>query len=336
MTAGTDAVLDEAIAWSVRLQSGQATPEERHDWVRWRNADPDHEAAWQRVEAAQRIATGGEWPAAGAQLAAQALQLAGREPDAGRRRMLRAIGLGAAGAAAGAVLLLRLAPPRVDEDHATAVGERRRITLADGSELQLNTDSAVSVRYGWWERRIRLERGELFVRTGPDDAALLGRRPLRVETAPARFEALGTRFGVRLDAAGPRLLVREGLVRVEPRRRAGFMPAVVGAGESWQAPTGDAPDPRPDDAGFTPDAWTEGALVARRLRLDRLAAELSRYRVLPLRCDPGVAGLQVSGVFQLDGPDPVRRAVDSLVHTLPVRLQRGDDGDWLLPAARRR
>ena len=65
--------------------------------------------------------------------------------------------------------------------------------------------------------------------------------------------------------------------------------------------------------------WAASAVVAKRMRLDDLTAELARYRHGWLRCDPAIAQLEVSGVFQLDDID---RALSALSDSLPVRIER--------------
>ena len=66
-------------------------------------------------------------------------------------------------------------------------------------------------------------------------------------------------------------------------------------------------------------AWTRGQLVAKRMPLGDLSAELARYRHGWLHCDPAIAQLEVSGVFQLDDID---RALSALSDSLPVRIER--------------
>ena len=73
----------------------------------------------------------------------------------------------------------------------------------------------------------------------------------------------------------------------------------------------------PVAAGRHADAWTRGRLFARDLPLDSLVAELGRYRRGLLRCDPAVARLRISGVFQLNRIDAVLAA---LPRTLPVSV----------------
>jgi transmembrane sensor len=64
-------------------------------------------------------------------------------------------------------------------------------------------------------------------------------------------------------------------------------------------------------------AWTEGVIVADRMPLGQLVAELDRYLPGKLRCDPAVADLTISGVFPLDQP---ARILAAIARTLPVRV----------------
>ncbi|NSL19699.1 iron dicitrate transport regulator FecR, partial [Tatlockia micdadei] len=56
---------------------------------------------------------------------------------------------------------------------------------------------------------------------------------------------------------------------------------------------------------------------------DAFVTELSRQTGIPMECADDVAALHVSGVFQLDGPDPAGRALAAIARTLPVRVERG-------------
>lgn len=64
-------------------------------------------------------------------------------------------------------------------------------------------------------------------------------------------------------------------------------------------------------------AWTRGQIIAEGWRLGELAAELARYRPGILRCDPAVAQLRISGVFQVDDTD---QALAIIEETLPVQV----------------
>src|SRR5690606_11580505 len=80
-------------------------------------------------------------------------------------------------------------------DYRTATGEQRRSVLADGTQLQLNTASAVDVAYDANSRRLVLREGEILITTAPDPAG----RPFFVQTPQGIVQALGTRFSVRSD-----------------------------------------------------------------------------------------------------------------------------------------
>lgn len=312
------AILDEAIAWVVRLESGRADERTRQACAAWRAAHPAHEQAWQRLQA-----WGREFPAQPAvapELALRTLEGArqNRRLDEGRRKTLKLLGVGA-----GSLLLARFAADsalgqRWRADYATAPGERRRVELADGSELRLNTDSAVDLAFSPTQRLIVLRHGEIFISSGQDSAAPSGRRPLRVQTAQGCFEAIGTRFFVRQENTGSRLLVGEGAVIMPAGTRSAA--AIARAGEEFLI---DAGGPAAVAASsFDAAAWVDGVLVARRMRLADFLAELSRYRRGWLHCDPAVADLRLSGVFQLDGDAAGEQALEAMARTLPVRIVR--------------
>ncbi|QNK70969.1 FecR domain-containing protein [Variovorax sp. PAMC26660] len=320
-------LLDQAIAWAVRLGSGGADDRAHEACNAWRAAHPAHEQAWQQVQTVEDAFR--QVPPVSGALAHGALQAATRMRTQSRRRALGVMGLAATGGVLG-LFVWREAPWVQRAEYATAIGERKRVMLADGTELNLNTGSEVQVVFSPRRRLIVLRRGELFVRTGADTGAMLGHRTFWVEAPHARFEALGTRFGVRQADNETRLSMTEGRVAIH----AGDAPAVIAqAGDGYIIRANTTEPQRIVDRSFETDAWTDGALVAKQMRLDAFVAELARYRSTPLRCDADVASLRVSGVFQLGGPDPVGRALEALVRTLPVRLE-SSTGDTLTVSRR--
>ncbi|HKX96151.1 MAG TPA: DUF4880 domain-containing protein [Methylibium sp.] len=340
--APADAPLDRAIAWAVRLASGSATEAERQACERWRRSDPAHEQAWQQVQAVEQDFQ--RLPATVPGLAFDTLQGAdrARRRASGRRRALQLLGVGTltslTAGLGGALSPWLQSTPWLERGHyATAPGERRRERLADGSLLHINTGSEVEQRYSPLRRVIALRVGEVLIDTGRDADSLTGRRPFWLETGEARLEALGTNFRVRRIAdaghgVGETVVqVNEG--RVTVHAPAGAPMAIAAPGDTLRIRAGAERVERVADTGLDAAAWLDGVLVARRLRLDAFVAELARYRRQPLRCDPAVADWRVSGVFRLDGPDPVGRALAVLARTLPVRTRSLEGGGQLLVAA---
>lgn len=239
----------------------------------------------------------------------------GRTVRADRRAAVKTLALLLTAAPAG-WLAWRASPAREWlADHRTATGERRELRLPDGTRLQLNTATALDVAYGDTLRLVRLRAGEILIDTAPDrvPAADPAYRPFVVETAQGRLRALGTRFVVRqLEGGRSHVAVLEGAVEVRPGDASGA-PVVLRAGE--QAGFSASAVGEVTAAGPQADDWSRGVLRAQNMRLHDFLAELGRYRPGVLRCDPAVADLRVSGVFQLGDTGPV---LDSLPQALPV------------------
>lgn len=311
----------QAIHWLVRLQSQPTSLRLQTACNHWRSASPAHERAWQDVQHTYDM------------LRQNIQRLPARESTAAMHALDRAAELGGRRKTFGrlAALLLTAAPTawlarnhlpwqRLGADYATATGERRDLALPDGTRLWLNTDSAVRVRFEAAQRLLLLDRGEIFVRSGPD-AGSAARRPLRVQTAQGRLEALGTRFSVRLlpgrERPASRLGVEEGAVRMQPRSpAAGFQPVVAQAGQDWLM-TGSAVLPA-QAAGMDIHGWIEGLLVVQDMRLGDFLAEIARYRPGHLGWDDDVANLRISGTYPLGD---TTRLLALLSEALPIETE---------------
>jgi transmembrane sensor len=297
------AILDEAADWLVMFQSGEATARDHARLARWRKRSPAHEAAWRRAE--NVLETFRQVPPG---LGRDTLSRLG---NPGRRRALALLAL----AVPGAWLAWRHLPWREwTADFYTATGERKSVTLADGTRLALNTATAINVMFTAAERRLVLLAGEILLATAQDSSS--APRPLVVCTAQGSLRPLGTRFAVRRLDEATRVTVFEGAVEVRPIKSA--QTAIVRAGEQTAFSSGALQAARPADAGAA--LWERGMLLARDMRLGDLVAELARYHRGVLRCDPSVAGLTVSGAFPVAN---VGASLTLLEKSLPVRVNRG-------------
>jgi len=303
-------VAERALEWLVELQSQPLPPETVIEWTRWRAAHDDHERAWQRIESVR----GRLQPltAAATSAAAQAALAPRGSPH--RRRIIKSLAV-MVFAGSGAWGVARHTPWREwSADYRTTVGERRSLALTDGTQIMLNTSTALDVRYGPSQRRLCLVAGELFVATAPDAMA----RPFLIETTHGAAQALGTRYTVRQLGQGTEVQVFEGAVRIVPRE-ANQRELIVPAGQQARfSATEIGPGTRLD---ATAPAWTDGFLVARSMRLDQFIAELARYSPDSLAVDPALAGLRVSGSFPLDNLD---RILDTVAATLDLRIEMHD------------
>ena len=295
-------VLEAAATWYVNLSAAPACEQERKAWRNWLAEDARHAEAWTQVEQLQqRLAL------LSPELALPTLA----DVRAKRRAVNKVLGLllmaGATGASLQTLepLSSRLARYR------TAKGERRELQLADGSQLILNTDSAVDVHYGSSLREIQLHRGELLLQTAKDPA----NRPLLVHTPEGSVRALGTRFSVYSHHGRSEVKVFEHAVELRPASTPATLQRVEAGQQSGFDPRHLLPVTPLADAS---DAWTHGMLMAVDWPLQRLLGELGRYRRGYLTCADSVAGLKVTGAFRLDDTDTV---LENLATALPVRVR---------------
>jgi len=312
-------IVEQAISWYVRLASGMMTPQDREAFHRWQAAHADHARAWERLS---RL--GGRLQDSAARVApdvtrATMLRLAARS---GRRRTLKTLAWMGAGGIGLYVSQERLGwrgtLTAAMSDLHTATGERRDLVLADGTQLRLNTGTAVDVRYHARERRIVLHGGEIMIATAVDPAG----RPLVVSTADGALLPMGTRFTVRRvdtgDARFTQVAVNEGAVEIHTRRQPKTHTALLQAGQQARF-THDRIEPALA-LDHNSQAWLDGILSAENMRLADFLAELNRYRSGWLRVAPEAAGLRITGAWPLDGPDPTQRILDSLERRLPIRV----------------
>lgn len=189
----------------------------------------------------------------------------------------------------------------------TRHGEQLNQRLADGSVLHLNTDSAVTVRYGETERLVTLTAGQagFEVAHAPD-------RPFRVLAGSAEVVAVGTMFDVHLRRDSTVVTVVEGRVVVGPsatsaepgaRSNGDHLPRFIqlGADQQISVTEGRWPAaPAAVDAQRT-TAWLRRQIVFDQEPLERVAAEFNRYAPKPVEiATPALRTLEISGVFATD------------------------------------
>lgn len=297
-------VLDEAINWQLCLGSGEASELEKAEFHLWHAASTEHARAWGQLNGLdQHFANVSSQPARRALV---------RAADTGKRRLRSGGMLGLLLAGGLALGLGQQHRPLADwlADERTAPGEQRELELPDHTRVRLNSRSALDIEFNAKQRRIFLRSGEILVQTAHGDA-----RPFIVATQDGELRALGTRFLVRQDASGTRLIVLQSAVAAHPAAAEGER--IIGEGQQvLMAATalgavGAAPP--------TADAWAHGMLVVENMRLADLLDQLGDYRQGFLSADPAVADLRISGSFPLQNTD---LALAALPPSLPVQIKR--------------
>ena len=295
-------VLQAAAQWFALLQSEGVSEADRQAWRRWLD-EPDNARAWQRVEQI----SGRFEPIARDPFGPQASALLQRRQPT-RRHALKALSVLLGG---GALALAGGAAPwrSWTADQRTAIGEVRDWQLPDGSQLWLNTDSAVDVTFESGVRNLALYRGELLIQT-PNEL-----RPLVLRTGEGSLKTHdAARFSVLQRNGMTQLSVFEGSVEVRP---ATGRPRTAVRGQQVGFDSRHVQAEQPAQAGR--QAWTTGVLLADNLRLDDFVAELGRYRAGYLGCDPRIDSMRVVGAYPLADTE---RVLDVLARTLGLRVNR--------------
>lgn len=279
-------VYEEPSQWLAKLDRG-LTRDEKAALKQWLASDPNHSARlvrvaqmWDRMDALSRLADLFPTPAR-------------QTPSFSRRAAAMAASLIVAISAAVWVFnsgdlnnqhrTAAIEAPRYME---TAIGQQSTMSLPDGSQLMLNTDSKVTIMYDGYERKLILDRGEIHIKVTHDEL-----RPLRVHARGKVFQAVGTAFNVELGKSDQiELIVTEGAVLVAENDRVDTQsankttvvseekPIIVSQGEQARI---NAPGQAVAEI-VTEDieaklSWRAGAIVFRGETLSEALTEVERY-----------------------------------------------------------
>jgi transmembrane sensor len=337
-------ILDEASAWFVDFRAGDVDSAARERFDRWLRQSPEHIRAYMEIaktyvelpalKSEQKIdvdaliararAEGNVVPLSGA----PAQSTPSSRSVSMRIRSWR-VGL-AAGLAVCTIAILALWLHR-DTTYTTQIGERRSITLSDGSTIDLNARSAVRIHYSRVERDVELIDGQALFEVAKDAA-----RPFVVRSGATRVRAVGTQFDVYKRSGSTVVTVVEGQVSVlldvgpspgphgaadrvapdtqaspatgsartdEPALTGRAAPVVlVSAGEQVTVtPRAMAAPKRADLAAAT--AWTQHRLIFDASRLIDVIDDFNRYNARQLVIENAeLNDLHVSGVYSSTDP----------------------------------
>ncbi len=287
-------VAEQAVHWLLEMQQGPLNPRQQQAWQQWIDAHSEHRRAWEHMQRVNSRLRGLSSPLAHAALNA---------PKSGsRRQALKLLLILGAGSAVTWGMREHNPLPSLLADYRSQVGQRRKISLGAGGQLQLNTASAADVR---GDGLIRLLEGEML---------LTATQPFEVQTAQGLLKTQGARINVRQFADRTQIALFEGRVELSTQGRAPMLLPVARQLSFSATSVGEA---KPLDANS--GAWADGMLVAAHMRLGDFLDELGRYRRRKFHCDAKVADLMISGTYPLDDSE---RILDLLEISLPVKVKR--------------
>ncbi|WP_036244376.1 FecR family protein [Methylobacter tundripaludum] len=310
-----DSVHAQAVDWLLRIRSENCTETERHAFNIWLEESASHRQAYETAQAQwdwMEPFKAMNFPARDA-----ALRYRGKSP----RRLFKY------SAAASLLLALGLSAfmPNgwlgVPHSYIAEKGGRQTINLADGSSIELNTDSEVRVHFNRWRRDVEMVKGEAFFTVTHNTE-----RPFEVRAGSGRIRDIGTAFEVYIKPEQVIVAVQEGIVEVQASGKreltAGQQLAFNDNGE-FQTLQGQ------DVAGLT--AWRQGNLVFRDRHLDDVLAEVARYHDTRIRLQNETLGkLRISGTFHTAELDDTLNAIAAI---LPVNIDHVGEHEIVLKSA---
>jgi transmembrane sensor len=307
-----------AVEWLVRLQRPSVT---EADWLAfdaWLATSPEHVAAYDEA-----LAFDLEFDLGAVEAPPPAKVAAMRpRPRAARRHPARRAWVWSAGAAlaaafvVGAVLLPLTAGS--ETVYSTGVGERRTVTLEDGSRIDLNAHSRVTVRFARGVRHVTLGDAQAFF-----DVAKDPRRPFVIDAGDTQVRVVGTAFDVRHHDGVVAVAVQRGVVEVRPGTADHPTPIRLLPGEGLSHIEGQAGTRLRPVAIDEITSWREGRLIYRDQPLSLIVADLNRQFARPMKLgDAHAANLRLSGVLIVDRQDAM---VDRLSSLLPVSASTTPD-----------
>jgi transmembrane sensor len=191
----------------------------------------------------------------------------------------------------------------------SAIGYTKVVSLADGSTVTLNTNSAIHVALMATERRVDLVRGEAFFEVAKDP-----KRPFVVSTANKRIVAVGTKFSVFRGDLDTRVVVTEGQVKVEEVQSGGSMGPVtqLPAGSVAQAGSAGVLVKHSSVAeAETYMSWRSGYIALRDTALADAVEEFNRYNQKQLViADPSIAQIRIGGNLRATNVEAFVRVLD--------------------------
>jgi transmembrane sensor len=308
----------EAADWVVRLQAPDLTEDQALAFDAWLSACNDNARAYDAALGVMQ-----EVEASAPRIAFDLRRLPTPRPHLAGRTNARRGWIVAGGLAAAATVVLAVMPARLlgdpSQTYATAKGEHRTVTLEDGTRVDLNAGTKMTVTLARHERRVSMPQGEAVFDVAADHA-----RPFLIAAGDRTVRVVGTRFDVRRRGDELSVTVDRGLVEVRPNEDAPGKAFRVHPGQRLDHVEG-AAEARirvvePSDVF----AWRTGRLIYRDRPLGEVVADLNQQyaRQISLE-DPALAATRFSGVLVLDNQDAVIRRLALLAPLRALPSARG-------------
>jgi transmembrane sensor len=278
---GTPAINARAADWVIaRRESGEWSEARQAELDAWLASSPANAIAYFRIDST--------WSRADRLNALRPPKMP-REQSPILRRIVAAF------AGTGLVAFVVVQSLHLTDDkkvYSTAVGGQMTISLGDGSQVELNTDTRIRIADGAGERKLWLDKGEAYFNVRHDPT-----NPLVLWVDGQRIVDVGTKFIARLDGEQTRIVVQEGSVLFEPQASNKQLSLVPGDVLVATAKTVSVSKKSTHDLA-TELGWRNGVVTFKRTPLAQAAAELNRYAARKIIvADVTARNMTISGTF---------------------------------------
>lgn len=316
----SDDVIDQAAYWCMRLQADDCTNEDRATFARWLNIDPAHADEYQAMLDIWHTSDHLPRPCAPETIRTYTVGI-----HSPRRWLQSSI-------AVAATLLLSLSTllgwyqgwlPN-DIRRYQSAEQTQKITLPDGSKIQLNLASTLWFSNFRDRRSIHLSKGEAFFDIQHDN-----NHPFVVRANKGSITVTGTQFNVWKDENQVVVTLQEGAVKVHSDIKRTEQIAYLFPGmEARYNTNGTLPTVAP--AQIESGAWRDGKLVLDDLTLSQAIPLINRYLDTPvLLADQATRELRIGGIYDIHN---INQLVHTLPKVLPVYLTQNSRGQTVISA----
>jgi transmembrane sensor len=284
---------EQAIYWLTLLTSGEANAEHQQAFDHWLTEDSAHQIAWDGAQALwKNVSLLSETDIADI-LPTPQKNIPALRP---RRFVFSHPGLSLAACILLTIIFRMNNFAWYLADYRTGTGSQQEINLADGSTIQLNTDTAISVDYSAATRRVTLHGGEAWFKVAPDP-----QRPFEVAAADGTIRALGTAFDVKNTDHLVTVTVYEHAVRVQLADGEKLDRLPEGSSLKYDQTLGNVEShANLAEAG----AWHAQQMKFHDQKLHEVVKELNRYRKGGIFiADNTLNDLPLTGTFDTTNPD---------------------------------
>ncbi len=301
----------EAADWLMARENGPLTSDEQADLDAWLSACEGNKAAYWRLEFGWEQAD--RAVALGQGSVEQIEELATRQAPRWRIPMAIAASVALVFMAQHYARDLPIFAPTTDgtatetvaKSYVTPVGGKRLVGLADGSRIQLNTQSKVRTEISVKRRQVWVDRGEAFFEVTHRKG-----QPFIVYAGDRQITVLGTKFSVRRDGDKVVVSVLEGRVRVDEVKDNRLIRSSIFVGGDIAMAEGAATlvTARSEEKVESALSWRTGMFSFDEKPLPAIAAEFNRYNAKKMVLEgEAVSMIRITGTFPSDKPDAFAR-----------------------------